>query len=218
MKNKDMKRMHNRAIVLLLSVCCAGLVNNSFAAAELGALSHAEVERVNKILVAAVQSNNTEQATAALRAGADVNCRNINSIGNWTMHSFGQPCPVIYAASKGYTDMVKVLCSRPDIDVNVAKKMCSALWHAVSKEYSEIVYILMLAGADDRYLDWHNLNEAIMRPVVEQAKQEMRFAPGLSVMLTQTDVLRQFLKEAGMVGIVDEYAALPFVSKKAKAQ
>ncbi|MCX5925172.1 MAG: ankyrin repeat domain-containing protein [Candidatus Dependentiae bacterium] len=213
-----MKRTYTIVIALFLSVGCGGFVSNSFAAAELGALNDAEYEALNKRLVAAVKNNNTAQAAAALSAGADVNCRNINSIGNWTMHSFGQPCPVIYAASKGYTDMVKVLCSRPDIDVNVAKKMCSALWHAVSKEYSEIVYILMLAGADDRYLDWHNLNEAIMRPVVEQAKQEMRFAPGLSVMLTQTDVLRQFLKEAGMVGIVDEYAALPFVSKKAKAQ
>jgi ankyrin repeat protein len=160
-------------------------------------------------LIKAIKRNQTQQALALIRQGADVNVRN-------DVHE----TPLMHAAIRGNVQIARLLVES-GADVNAqALLQRSALMEAAVKGHADIVRLLIKAGADVKAKDWDE-NTALMQAAISGCKEAVddllaagadinarkkdgSMALTSAILLKNTDVARTLIKAGAEVNRIDD--------------
>jgi ankyrin repeat protein len=85
---------------------------------------------------------------------------------NLNQHANNGVTPILAASSQGHVEIVRLLLQQPNIHTNKTAVGKSALGHAISKNYTEIIQLLKAAGAKDTNQAAFT-NEAALRTVFD---------------------------------------------------
>ena len=108
----------------------------------------------NRILKLAVEHNQTGIIRLALQHGANVNCR---------YDAGPQMTPLIFAAKKGYDEVVSVLMEEENCDLNLVDlTKNNALIVATRQHHTQIVKMLVDSGAELNYANQYNKQNALL--------------------------------------------------------